>query len=232
MGTLARGSCSPIDLPPSNQRQPCATCSRTTPNCHKRVFTLESCGLVAGGDFDRKQLILRRKALDIQSSHRLILNLGLMSRKGQRKSPAQSRNKKTKRESPAAGDGFWEIKGIINEKLVKGQVLYLIDWEDGAETGEHFSPTWVRPLLTAHPLLPLPAPPVPWLTFLGTRRKRHRARRLRLDNREATSSSRNTRPIAELRARKSAGPATELESKATSRRLFLEAKTSRISVCQ
>ncbi|KAK3377755.1 hypothetical protein B0H63DRAFT_224905 [Podospora didyma] len=39
-------------------------------------------------------------------------------------------------------DVLFLIRGIIDEKTVKGRLLYKIDWEDNPTSGEHYEPTW------------------------------------------------------------------------------------------
>lgn len=40
---------------------------------------------------------------------------------------------------------FWAIRGILEEKKVKGRLHYKVDWENHPETGESYVPTWVSP---------------------------------------------------------------------------------------
>lgn len=38
---------------------------------------------------------------------------------------------------------FWAIRGILEEKKIKGRLHYKVDWENHPETGESYTPTWV-----------------------------------------------------------------------------------------
>lgn len=63
------------------------------------------------------------------------------SRAGNRKRRSTQRKR-----SPATQpeDEWYSIREIKDEKTVKGIIYYLVDWEDNSQTGEHYSPTWVR----------------------------------------------------------------------------------------
>ncbi|KAL2152033.1 hypothetical protein VTH82DRAFT_5217 [Thermothelomyces myriococcoides] len=41
-----------------------------------------------------------------------------------------------------ADDEFYEIRDILDEKLVNGRLLYKVDWADNPATGERYDPTW------------------------------------------------------------------------------------------
>lgn len=41
-------------------------------------------------------------------------------------------------------DEWCEIKGILESRVVDGQIQYLVDWEDHPETGEVYPHEWVR----------------------------------------------------------------------------------------
>jgi hypothetical protein len=46
--------------------------------------------------------------------------------------------------SPGEADDFWAVKDIKNEKIERGRVLYLIEWEGtNPDTGRAWEPTWV-----------------------------------------------------------------------------------------
>ncbi|KPM41571.1 hypothetical protein AK830_g4960 [Neonectria ditissima] len=57
-------------------------------------------------------------------------------RRRQRKS--NKRSSKTVRQT----EDWYPVRQILDERIVKGKVEYLVDWEDNSNTGESYSPTW------------------------------------------------------------------------------------------
>lgn len=62
--------------------------------------------------------------------------------------PRKKQPKKSKPLLPAPEDddqdvGWYIIKDIINERRVRSQIEYLVDWENNPQTGEIYDPTWV-----------------------------------------------------------------------------------------
>lgn len=44
---------------------------------------------------------------------------------------------------------WFSIRDIIQEKIHKGKLYYLVDWEDDVRTGDPYEPSWVRSLATS-----------------------------------------------------------------------------------
>lgn len=40
-------------------------------------------------------------------------------------------------------EGWFTIRSILDERVVRGRIEYLVDWDDNETTGEAYSPTWV-----------------------------------------------------------------------------------------
>ncbi|KAL2178902.1 uncharacterized protein P884DRAFT_195564 [Thermothelomyces heterothallicus CBS 202.75] len=68
-----------------------------------------------------------------------------------KRSPAKSTKQKRRRRAAAPrsatreqtpDDALYEIRDILDEKLVKGRLLYKVDWADNPATGERYDPTW------------------------------------------------------------------------------------------
>ncbi|AEO56413.1 hypothetical protein MYCTH_2301313 [Thermothelomyces thermophilus ATCC 42464] len=67
-----------------------------------------------------------------------------------KRSPAKSTKQKRRgRAAPRSAtreqtpdDALYEIRDILDEKLVKGRLLYKVDWADNPATGERYDPTW------------------------------------------------------------------------------------------
>lgn len=81
--------------------------------------------------------------------------------------PASKSTKPKRRNQPAAPvladeDVLYEVRDILDEKRVKGKLLYKVDWADHPTTGERYDPTWVR----CAPLLPFPLPDCFLFSFL------------------------------------------------------------------
>ena len=55
--------------------------------------------------------------------------------------------RKRKREKETTSEQYWELRDIIDEKVERGEIKYLIDWKDNRDTGEKYKPTWVRCLV-------------------------------------------------------------------------------------
>lgn len=62
------------------------------------------------------------------------------SRAGNRKRRSTQRKR---RPATQPEDEWYSIREIKDEKIVKGIIYYLVDWEDNSQTGEQYSPTWV-----------------------------------------------------------------------------------------
>lgn len=66
----------------------------------------------------------------------------------------KSRRKRTRAPKTALPDdeGWYSIKGILDERKASGRVEYLVDWENDIDTGEQYPPSWisVRLPLTCH----------------------------------------------------------------------------------
>lgn len=41
-------------------------------------------------------------------------------------------------------DGWYTVRGILDERKVKGKTEYLVDWDDNPKTGEPYPSSWVR----------------------------------------------------------------------------------------
>ncbi|KAK4241274.1 hypothetical protein C8A03DRAFT_41329 [Achaetomium macrosporum] len=54
----------------------------------------------------------------------------------------KSKRRKSAAREPTPEDVLYEIRDIIDEKSVKGKLLYKVDWADNPTTGEHYQPTW------------------------------------------------------------------------------------------
>ncbi|KAK4159392.1 citron Rho-interacting kinase [Cladorrhinum sp. PSN259] len=60
-----------------------------------------------------------------------------------RKKSTTSKPAKRRPPSPEpAEEQYFPARRILNEKLVKGKILYEVDWEDHPVTGEKYKPTW------------------------------------------------------------------------------------------
>lgn len=152
--------------------------------------------------------------------------------------PPTSKSTKSKRRKLAAPvaldqDVLYEIRDILEEKRVKGKLLYKVDWADHPTTGERYDPTWVRASFSIPPLpdcllfsflcLRAPLTAVSHLSS-GAGRKRNRCRSRRLGETEASTTGRRGAPppaaaaaAAEQfqsyrRDRQPARPRSELES--------------------
>ncbi|KAI0457986.1 hypothetical protein F5B21DRAFT_58233 [Xylaria acuta] len=55
----------------------------------------------------------------------------------------QPKPKKPKQKAlPESGEGWFTIRDIIDEKIERGRILYLIDWEGTDQDGRRYDPTW------------------------------------------------------------------------------------------
>ncbi|KAK4143808.1 uncharacterized protein C8A04DRAFT_28595 [Dichotomopilus funicola] len=63
-------------------------------------------------------------------------------RQKRRKSTPRSRSTSVAREQAFADSDFYEIRDIIDERVLKGQLQYKIDWADNPTTGHSYAPTW------------------------------------------------------------------------------------------
>lgn len=59
-----------------------------------------------------------------------------------RRRPTKKQRPKQKQNNEP-GDDWCEIKGILDQRVVNGQLQYLVDWEDHPETGEVYPHEWV-----------------------------------------------------------------------------------------
>ncbi|KYK58743.1 hypothetical protein DCS_05760 [Drechmeria coniospora] len=64
-----------------------------------------------------------------------------MPRPRRRWTQVKSRSRKPK---AAQDDGWFSIRGILDERPVEGGVEYLVDWDDNPNTGDAYDPTWSR----------------------------------------------------------------------------------------
>lgn len=61
--------------------------------------------------------------------------------------PRRRRQRKSNKRSskgPSQPEEWYTIRQILDERIVKGQVEYLVDWDDNVNTGEVYPPSWVR----------------------------------------------------------------------------------------
>lgn len=56
---------------------------------------------------------------------------------------SQPRKSKSRRLVDTLDEGWYTIRSIFNERLRKGRIEYLVDWDDNKDTGEAYSPSWV-----------------------------------------------------------------------------------------
>jgi hypothetical protein len=62
-----------------------------------------------------------------------------MSRRRRTKKKLQNRKPK-----PVVEDTRWyTIRCIVDKRTIRGELEYLVDWEDDIETGESYGATWV-----------------------------------------------------------------------------------------
>lgn len=64
-----------------------------------------------------------------------------------RHAPSKKRKRKRERRADRKSQDsaeYYSVKDILDEKTVRDEILYLIDWEDNLETGEPYTPTWVN----------------------------------------------------------------------------------------
>lgn len=57
--------------------------------------------------------------------------------------PRKSKSKSQGSVNASDEEGWYTIRAILDERLVKGRVEYLVDWDDNKETGKTYLPTWV-----------------------------------------------------------------------------------------
>lgn len=66
---------------------------------------------------------------------------------------------KSRTREPSPDEDLYAIKDIVDEKLVRGNLLYYkVDWADNPTTGERYDPTWViisDTLASSFPATPL-----------------------------------------------------------------------------
>ncbi|KAK5993383.1 hypothetical protein PT974_06813 [Cladobotryum mycophilum] len=56
-----------------------------------------------------------------------------------RRAPKKSSKKKAVAQEE---EGWYSIRRILDQKVVRGRVQYLVDWDDNIVTGEKYTPTW------------------------------------------------------------------------------------------
>lgn len=57
---------------------------------------------------------------------------------------SQARTFGSRKRVASPDEGWFTIRSILDERLVRGRVEYLVDWDDDKTTGEAYSPTWSR----------------------------------------------------------------------------------------
>lgn len=70
---------------------------------------------------------------------------------------------------PSPEDVLYAIRDIIDEKRVKGKLLYKVDWADHPTTGKRYDPTWVCFPFRQLTIFQTPATPRPLLISLSRR---------------------------------------------------------------
>jgi hypothetical protein len=70
-------------------------------------------------------------------------------------SPLLSKGQKKRKRKQKASAEYWSVRTILKEKTVRGEIFYLIDWEDHPDTGESFAPTWVASIHPGQEIKPL-----------------------------------------------------------------------------
>jgi hypothetical protein len=60
----------------------------------------------------------------------------------------RSTRKKGKRKKNSTSAEYFSVKEILDEREEQGRIEFLIDWEDDAESGESYTPTWVCPYIS------------------------------------------------------------------------------------
>ena len=55
---------------------------------------------------------------------------------------SSQRKRKGKGKSTEVSEEFFDVKEIVDEKIVNGKILYLIDWEDDKITGKKYPKSW------------------------------------------------------------------------------------------
>ncbi|PFH58873.1 hypothetical protein XA68_13097 [Ophiocordyceps unilateralis] len=58
------------------------------------------------------------------------------------KLPLMKQRQKQARKQKTPGEEWFTIRGILQERRIKGRVEYLVDWDDNIITGEAYNPTW------------------------------------------------------------------------------------------
>ena len=64
-------------------------------------------------------------------------------RKSQQKRKQREEEESSSDEKDSLPEGYWKVRGILDEKFERGELRYLVDWEDNRKTGESYKPTWV-----------------------------------------------------------------------------------------
>ncbi|KAI0490890.1 hypothetical protein F4859DRAFT_26744 [Xylaria cf. heliscus] len=59
-----------------------------------------------------------------------------------RRQPRPRKPKPKPKPEPSADDGWFTIRDIIDEKVERGRILYLIDWDGTDQDGHRYDPTW------------------------------------------------------------------------------------------
>lgn len=55
----------------------------------------------------------------------------------------RKRSKGKKKQKQREDEKLWPLRGILDERVSKGKIEYLIDWEDDPDTGKPFDHEWV-----------------------------------------------------------------------------------------
>ena len=63
--------------------------------------------------------------------------------KPSKQKPRKSAKPRRTTQEPTPDEVLYEIRDVVDEKLVKGKLLYKVDWADNPTTGERYDPTWV-----------------------------------------------------------------------------------------
>ncbi|KJZ74175.1 hypothetical protein HIM_06406 [Hirsutella minnesotensis 3608] len=56
--------------------------------------------------------------------------------------PKRNRASKPRKKAPPKEEVWYTIRRILDERVVKGRLEYLVDWDDNISTGEAYEPSW------------------------------------------------------------------------------------------
>ncbi|KAK4042873.1 hypothetical protein C8A01DRAFT_13508 [Parachaetomium inaequale] len=65
-----------------------------------------------------------------------------MTKRSTARPTKQKRRRPVATREPTPEEEIFEVRDILDEKLVKGKLLYKVDWADNPTTGERYDPTW------------------------------------------------------------------------------------------